>query len=149
MLLQLFAMHKLRSQASSDYISDVFDLLDPSPQHCSCIFRFKWFELIVPWDSSVFHWSGIKIIIMEPPSVEFSWNCTCCLPYRRFIQQATKKRKKEDSQKQPSKLKEYAAVKIVGRRTSNNTPRRQVWSFQSYIFCVVGWVEVAWQQIFS
>ena len=28
--------------------------------------------------------------------------------------------KKNDSQKQPSKLKEYAAVKILGRRTSNN-----------------------------
>ena len=67
--------------------------------------------------------------------------------YRRFSQQATKKRKKDDSQKQPSKLKEYAAVKIVGRRTSNNTPRSQIWSSQSYIFCLVGWVEVAWQQI--
>ena len=57
---------------------------------------------------------------MEPPSIEFSWKCTCRLPYRRFIQQATKKMKKNDSQKQPSKLKEYAAVKILGRRTSNN-----------------------------
>ena len=84
---------------------------------------------------------------MEPPSIEFSWKCTCRLPYRRFIQQATKKMKKNDSQKQPSKLKEYAAVKIVGRRTSNNTPRSQIWSSQSYIFCLVGWVEVAWQQI--
>ena len=26
-------------------------LLDPSPQHCSCSFRFKWLELIVPWGS--------------------------------------------------------------------------------------------------
>ena len=69
--------------------------------------------------------------------------------YRRFSQQATKKRKKNDSQKQPSKLKEYAAVKIVGRRTSNNTPRSQIWSSQSYIFCLVGWVEVGWQQICS
>ena len=51
---------------------------------------------------------------MEPPSIEFSRNCTCRLPYRRFIQQATKKRKKNDSQKQPPKLKEYAAVIIVG-----------------------------------
>ena len=25
--------------------------LDPSPQHCSCSFRFKWLELIVPWGS--------------------------------------------------------------------------------------------------
>ena len=93
------------------------------------------------------------------PSIEFSWNCTSRLPYfyfycysahawdineskyRRFSQQATKKRKKDDSQKQPSKLKEYAAVKIVGRRTSNNTPRSQMWSSQSYIFCLVGWVE--------
>ena len=84
---------------------------------------------------------------MEPPSIEFSWKCICRLPYRWFIQQPTKKRKKDDSQKQPSKLKEYAAVKIVGRRTSNNTPRSQMWSSQSYIFCLVGWVEVAWQQI--
>ena len=78
---------------------------------------------------------------MEPPSIEFSWKCICRLPYRWFIQQPTKKRKKNDSQKQPSKLKEYAAVKIVGRRTSNNTPRSQMWSSQSYIFCLVGWVE--------
>ena len=26
-------------------------LLDPSPQHCSCSFRFKWLELIVLWGS--------------------------------------------------------------------------------------------------
>ena len=41
MSLQLFAMHKPRLQAPSDYISDVFDSLDPSPQHQSCSFRFK------------------------------------------------------------------------------------------------------------
>ena len=77
---------------------------------------------------------------MEPPSIEFSWKCICRLPYRRFIQQPTKKRKKNDSQKQPSKLKEYAAVKIVGRRTSNNTPRSQIWSSKSYISVL--WVEL-------
>ena len=41
MLLQLFAMHKPRLQAPSDYISDVFVSLDPWPQHHSCSFRFK------------------------------------------------------------------------------------------------------------
>ena len=41
MLLQLFAMHKPRLQAPSDYISDVFDSLDPWPQQYSCSFRFK------------------------------------------------------------------------------------------------------------
>ena len=40
MLLQLFAMHKPRLQAPSDSISDVFDSLDPSPQHRSCC-QFK------------------------------------------------------------------------------------------------------------
>ena len=66
MSLQLFAMHKPRLQAPSDYISDVFDSLDPSPQHHSCSFRFKWLELIVPWGSSVIHWSGtVRIIIIQ------------------------------------------------------------------------------------
>ena len=41
MSLQLFAMHKPRLQAPSDYISDVFDSLDPWPQQYSCSFRFK------------------------------------------------------------------------------------------------------------
>ena len=63
MSLQLFAMHKPRLQAPSDYISDVFDSLDPSPQHHSCSFRFKWLELIVPWGSSV-HWLGNIILII-------------------------------------------------------------------------------------
>ena len=63
MLLQLFAMHKARLQAPSDYISDVFDSLDPSPQHHSCSFRFKWLELIVPWGSSVIYRPGILLII--------------------------------------------------------------------------------------
>ena len=44
MLLQLFAMHKPRLQAPSDYISDVFDSLDPWPQQYSCSFRFKCLE---------------------------------------------------------------------------------------------------------
>ena len=64
MLLQLFAMHKPRLQAPSDYISDVFDSLDPSPQHCSCSFRFKWLELIVAWGSSVIYRPGIVIVII-------------------------------------------------------------------------------------
>ena len=58
MSLQLFAIHKPRLQAPSDYISDVFDSLDPSPQHCSCSFQFKWPALIVPWGSSVMNWQG-------------------------------------------------------------------------------------------
>ena len=41
MFLQLFAMHNPRLQAPSDYISDVFDSLDPWPQQYSCSFRFK------------------------------------------------------------------------------------------------------------
>ena len=41
MSLQLFAMQKPRLQAPSDYISDVFDSLDPWPQQYSCSFRFK------------------------------------------------------------------------------------------------------------
>ena len=41
MSLQLFAMHKPRLQAPSDYISVVFDSLDPWPQYRSCSFRFK------------------------------------------------------------------------------------------------------------
>ena len=76
---------------------------------------------------------------MEPPSIEFSWNCTCRLPYRRFIQQATKKRKKNDSQKQPPKLKEYAAVKIVGRRTTIHLEGR--YEARNIIFFVL-WVEL-------
>ena len=31
---------------------------DPSPQHFSCSFQFKWHELIVPWGSSVMNWQG-------------------------------------------------------------------------------------------
>ena len=64
MSLQLLAMHKPRFQAPSDSISDMFHLLDPSPQHWNLSFRFKWLELIVTWGSSVIHWSGtIRIII--------------------------------------------------------------------------------------
>ena len=64
MLLQLFAMHKARLQAPSDYISDVFDSLDPSPQHRSCSFRFKWLELIVPWGSSVIYRPGTLLLLV-------------------------------------------------------------------------------------
>ena len=67
MLLQLFAMHKARLQAPSDYISDVFDSLDPSPQHHSCSFRFKWLELIVPWGSSVIYRPGTLLLLLNPP----------------------------------------------------------------------------------
>ena len=74
---------------------------------------------------------------MEPPSIEFSRNCTCRLPYRRFIQQATKKRKKNDSQKQPPKLKEDAAVKIVGRRTTIHLEGRYE-ARNLIFFCLVG-----------
>ena len=76
---------------------------------------------------------------MEPPSIEFSRNCTCRLPYRRFIQQANKKRKKNDSQKQPPKLKEYAAVKIVGRRATIHLEGR--YEARNIIFFVL-WVEL-------
>ena len=63
MLLQLFAMHKPRLQAPSDYISDVFVSLDPWPQHHSCSFRFKWLELIVPWGSSVIYRPGTLLLL--------------------------------------------------------------------------------------
>ena len=64
MLLQLFAMHKPRLQAPSDYISDVFDSLDPWPQQHSCSFRFKWLELIVPWGSSVIYRPGTLLLLL-------------------------------------------------------------------------------------
>ena len=67
MSLQLFAMHKPRLQAPSDYISDVFDSLDPSPQHHSCSFRFKWLELIVPWGSSVIYRPGTLLLLLGRP----------------------------------------------------------------------------------
>ena len=38
-------------------------------------------------------------------------------------QQATKKRKKSDSRRQPPKPKEYAIEKIVGRRTKQFTSK--------------------------
>ena len=79
MLLQLFAMHKPRLQAPSDYISDVFDSLDPSPQHRSCSFRFKWLELIVPWGSSVIYWPGILLLLLfvvtMPTDIAFILGC--------------------------------------------------------------------------
>ena len=66
MLLQLFTMHKPRLQAPSDYISDVFDSLDPWPQQYSCSFRFKWLELIVPWGSSVIYRPGTLLLLRYP-----------------------------------------------------------------------------------
>ena len=60
----LFAMHKPRLQAPSDYISDVFDSLDPWPQQYSCSFRFKWLELIVPWGSSVIYRPGTLLLLL-------------------------------------------------------------------------------------
>ena len=64
MSLQLFAMHEPRLQAPSDYISDVFDSLDPWPQQYSCSFRFKWLELIVPWGSSVIYRPGTLLLLL-------------------------------------------------------------------------------------
>ena len=64
MLLQSFAMHEPRLQAPSDYISDVFDSLDPWPQQYSCSFRFKWLELIVPWGSSVIYRPGTLLLLL-------------------------------------------------------------------------------------
>ena len=59
-------MHKPRLQAPSDYISDVFDSLDPWPQQYSCSFRFKWLELIVPWGSSVIYRPGTLLLLLLP-----------------------------------------------------------------------------------
>ena len=69
MLLQLFAMHKPRLQAPSDYISDVFDSLDPWPQQYSCSFRFKWLALIVPWGSSVTYRPGNLLSLLLLASI--------------------------------------------------------------------------------
>ena len=38
--------------------------LDPSPQHRSCSFRFKWLELIVPWGSSVIFRPGTLLLLL-------------------------------------------------------------------------------------
>ena len=78
MSLPLFAMHKPRLHAFSDYISDEFDSLDPWPQHYSCSFRLKWLELIVHWGSSCNLSAGyiiieILIIIFWHILDHFSW----------------------------------------------------------------------------